>query len=121
MDRVFTEEQNPQATIKNAGIAIQKTPRGRHLGVLYKQVHEWRLLHLGWHFRLNDNQMPMEGAQHLWINPEPAIDELRLENLAALCRLISQRNIDAGIPYAFSKPVNWFDPITGVARSASAG
>jgi hypothetical protein len=121
MDRAFTEEQHPEAVIKHAGIAIQKTPTGRHLGVLYKQDGAWRLLHLAWHFVLCDNEMPKPGSQHLWVDPEPAVDEVRLEVLAGLCRLISMRNVDKGLPYGFSKPNNWFDPITGAARQTKDG
>jgi hypothetical protein len=121
MDRVFSESQNPQMVIKYVGVAIERVPHGRHLGVVYRQEDEWRILHLGWHLRLYDERMPKEGSHYLWVDPEPAIDEIRLEILAAFCRLVAQRNVDAGLPYGFSNPKNWFDPVTGAARVTSDG
>src|SRR4051812_13925299 len=121
MDRVFTEDLHPETKLQHAGVAIQKTPNGRHLGVLYKREGSWRLLHLGWHFQLGDHPMPQLGSQFVWVNPEPVIDEIRLEVLAALCRLISERNVDRGLPYGFSKPHNWFDPATGAVREFENG
>src|SRR5690349_5892017 len=100
MSRVFSEDQNPQAVLKHSGVAIQKTERGRHLGILYKQDNQWRILHLAWHLKLRDDPMPQENEKYLWINPEPAVDEIRLESLGAYCRLVSQRNLANGLPYA---------------------
>jgi hypothetical protein len=60
--------------------------------------------------------MPIDGEQYVWINPEPAIDEVRLESVGAFCRLIAERNVEKGLPYAFSEPRDWFDLRTGEAR-----
>jgi hypothetical protein len=110
MPRIFSEQQDPQALLRHCGVAIRNVGGSyRHVGILYSQDGQWRLLHLAAHRKLCDDPMPMPGARHLWINLEPAVEEARLESFAAYCRLIWQRNSDGGLPYAFSSPVNWFD------------
>lgn len=121
MDRVFTEASSPESKLKHSGVAIRNSGRGRHVGLIFKREGEWRMLHMGWHHQLDDESIPNSDGQHLWVDPEPAIDEIRLENLAAYCRLVSERNVDKGLPYGFSEPKNWFDPSSGEARSAPDG
>lgn len=112
MSRVLTKADNPSNVIKHVGVVVILNHNGsRHTAIAYKRDKQWRLLHLASHNKLMDD--PVEDWEFLCINPEPGLLDIQLERVGAFCRLVWDRNSEGKIPYAFSVPSSFFDPLTG--------
>lgn len=83
------------------GIAVvERDPPQLHIGVIHQDEEgEPLLLHLAWHFRLENqatSAVRLGSALH-WV--KPALDEVRAYNLVAMCQLIADRADRGAVPY----------------------
>jgi hypothetical protein len=104
--RVFDPRQHSFRNIRAAAVAITISgPDQRHLGVLHRDGAEDDvfLLHLEFHNRLtNEPASPL----YAWVDLQ--LPELRLAQVAMVCRKIVREN-GRSIPFAFSVPNDCFD------------
>ena len=113
MQRVHDQADQPLSQMKFAAVAVgigqDEAPHQLHAGVFHADAgNAPAMLHLAWHCHLQ-NDSPQDS--YLWV--QPPFDELRLRQVAAMCRRIFRKNAANGLPYGFGVPNDAFDPQTG--------
>lgn len=107
---ILTTSNESTDLIDYSAVAICKNQDNTfHLGMIYRNPESdlLRFLHLGWHLNLADDAVP---KAHWGILDLP---EERSCDLAIKCLLVLKANSDGKVPYAFSKPNDFFDSKTG--------
>jgi hypothetical protein len=97
-------------SIESTSIAIRNVGGGQqHVGIVYRDRDAGlvRFLHLADHHDLRHGN-----ADPRYLGVRVAINEDRLVQVAALCRMIWESN-GSHVPYGFSAPWEAFDPATG--------
>ena len=113
MQRVHDQVDQPLSRMKFAAVAVgigqTETPHQLHAGVFHAADGKpAEMLHLAWHCTLKNETPP---SNYLWV--QPPFDELRLRQVAAMCRRIFRKNAANGLPYGFGLPNDVFDSQSG--------
>lgn len=106
MERVH--QADPVLADQLGGAAVVVFRKGRHVGILFREVDmSTRVLHLCDH-RVLRCDPPSEATESI-LYVVPDLDPISIETVSAFARLVRNRHLADGIPYGFSPPDQFLD------------
>jgi hypothetical protein len=102
---------NPSDSVRHLAVAACRTEHGTHVGIVYREGTERKLLHFAFHHCLVEQDF--KKFRHRYVSVEPALTDPELIAFAGLCREIyRQFQAHQRMPYNLQNDQSGFDPST---------